>query len=240
LLLVGGGARGAAEHRDGEPSHRPRPGLDAKKKTLSAAERDEAARAAWRARARGIDAARFVWVDETGSHRGMTPRFGRAPRGRRAHGAAPRNRGANRTLVAALTLAGPGPGLLFDGAIDGDRFAGYVRHVLAPTLAPGQIVVMDNLRAHHRDDVRDAIAARDAELWFLPPYSPDLNPIEEAFSKLKAHLRRAEARTTEALAAATWAGLAAITPKDARGWSRHAGYRRPRRRRAPSQPTASA
>ena len=237
---MGGGARGAAEHRDGEPSHRPRPGLDAKKKTLSAAERDEAARAAWRARARGIDAARFVWVDETGSHRGMTPRFGRAPRGRRAHGAAPRNRGVNRTLVAALTYDGPGPGLLFDGPIDGDRFSAYVRHVLAPSLKAGQIVALDNLRAHHRDDVRAAIEARGAALWFLPAYSPDLNPIEEGFSKLKAHLRRAEARTTEALAAATWAGLAAITPKDARGWSRHAGYRRPRRRRAPSQPTAAA
>ena len=237
---MGGGARGAAEHRDGEPSHRPRPGLDAKKKTLSAAERDEAARAAWRARARGIDAARFVWVDETGSHRGMTPRFGRAPRGRRAHGAAPRNRGANRTLVAALTLAGPGPGLLFDGAIDGDRFAGYVRHVLAPTLAPGQIVVVDTLSAHAHPGARAAIEARGAALWFLPAYSPDLNPIEEGFSKLKAHLRRAEARTDDALAAAIWDGLASLTRADARGWYRHAGYRPLRRRRAPRARTSAA
>jgi transposase len=185
-----------------------------------------------------VDPARYVWVDETGSHRGLTPRFGRAPRGQRARASAPRNRGVNRTLVAALTLGGPGPGLLFDGAIDGDRFAGYVRHVLAPTLRPGQLVVVDNLRAHHDARARAAIEARGAELWFLPPYSPDLNPIEEGFAKLKAHLRRAEARTDEALAAAIWEGLDAITPEDARGFYRHAGYRvarhrRPRRARAP-------
>lgn len=165
-----------------------------------------------------------MWVDETGSHRGLTPRYSRAPRGRRAHGTAPRNRGTNRTLVAALTLDGPGPGLLFDGAIDGERFVGYVRHVLAPTLRPGQIVVADNLRAHHDARAAAAIEARGAELWFLPSYSPDLNPIEEGFSKLKAHLRRAEARTDEALSAAIWGGLATLTPDDARGWSRHAGY----------------
>lgn len=165
-----------------------------------------------------------MWVDETGSHRGLTPRYSRAPRGQRARGAAPRNGGTNRTLVAALTLGGPGPGLLFDGAITGPLFAGYVRHVLAPTLHPGQIVVVDNLRAHHHEDARAAIAARGAELWFLPSYSPDLNPIEEGFSKLKAHLRRAEARTDETLSAATWDGLATITPHDARGWYRHAGY----------------
>ena len=192
---------------------------------MIASERDEAARAAWRARTRGIDPARFVWVDETGSHRGLTPRFSRAPRGRRARGTAPRTRGINRTLVAALTLDGPGPGLLFDGAIDGDRFAGYVRHVLAPTLRPGQIVALDNLRAHHRADVRAAIETRGAQLWFLPAYSPDLNPIEEAFSKLKEHLRRAEARSDATLSAAIWEGLTTLSPQDAAGWYRHAGYR---------------
>ena len=202
------------------------------KKSLSATERDEVARTAWRGRTRGLDAARFVWVDETGSHRGLTPRYSRAPRGQRARGAAPRNRGVNRTLVAALTLAGPGPGLLFDGAMTGDRFAAYVRHVLAPTLKSGQIVVVDNLSAHHHEGARAAIEARGAELWFLPPYSPDLNPIEEGFSKLKAHLRRVEARTDEALTAALWEGFDAITPKNARGWVRHAGYRLPRRTRA--------
>jgi transposase len=163
-------------------------------------------------------------VDETGSHRGFTPRFSRAPRGQRAHGAAPRNGGTNRTLITALTLDGFGPGLLFDEALSGDTFAGYVRHVLAPTLRPGQIVVTDNLRAHHDERARATIEACGAALWFLPSYSPDLNPIEEGFSKLKAHLRRAEARTDETLSAAIWEGLATITPQDARGWYRHAGY----------------
>lgn len=181
---------------------------------------------------RGIDPARFVWVDETGAHRGLTPRFSRAPRGQRAHGTAPRNRGINRTLITALTLDGIGPGLLFDAAITGSTFAGYLRHVLAPTLQAGQIVVVDNLRAHHDERARVAIEERGAELWFLPSYSPDLNPIEEGYSKLKTHLRRVAPRTDEALSAAIWDGLTTITPQDARGWYRHAGYpvTSPRRR----------
>ena len=189
------------------------------------------ARAAWRERTRDVDPARFVWVDETGSHRGLRPRYSRAPRGQRARGAAPRNGGPNRTLITALTLDGIGPGLLFDAAITGGAFGGYIRHVLAPTLQPGQIVVVDNLRAHHDERARVAIEARGAALWFLPSYSPDLTPIEEGFSKLKAHLRRAEARTDEALSAAIWEGLATVTPQDARGWYRHAGYSVKRQRR---------
>ena len=97
-------------------------------------------------------------------------------------------------------------------------------HLLAPTLRPGQIVVVDNLTAHHSDRAKAAIEARGAELWYLPSYSPDLTPIEEAFAKFKASLRRAAARTTEALAAAIWAGLRTITPRDATGWFQHCGY----------------
>ena len=130
-----------------------------------------------------------------------------------------------------MTPAGFGPGLLFDAAITGETFTGYIRHVLAPTLEAGQIVVVDNLRAHPDERARAAIEERGAELWFLPSYSPDLTPIEEGFSKVKAHLRRAEARTDEALSAAIWAGLATVTPQDVRGWYRHAGYPlKPRRR----------
>jgi transposase len=162
----------------------------------------------------------------------LTPRYSRAPRGQRARATAPRNGGPNRTLITALTPAGFGPGLLFDAAITGDTFAGYIRHLLGPTLQPGQIVVTDNLRAHHDERAQAAIEARGAELWFLPSYSPDLTPIEEGFSKLKAYLRRAEARTDEALSAAIWAGLAAVTPQDVHGWYRHAGYPlKPYRRR---------
>lgn len=208
--------------------------MDAKKKSLSASERDEAARTAWRAEAAAVDPRDWVWVDETGSHLGFTPTYGRAPRGERARGSAPRNRGKNRTLITALTLAGPGPGLILEGALDRAAFDAYVTHVLAPTLRPGQIVVVDNLRAHHSDRAHAAIEARGAQLRFLPSYSPDLNPIEEAFAKLKALLRQAAARTHEALAAAIWAALAALTAQDAAGWFTHCGYpphpRRPARR----------
>ena len=165
-----------------------------------------------------------MWVDETGSHIALTPTHARAPRGQRAVGVVPRNRGRVTTTVAALTPDGMGPALLLEGGIDGAAFEAYVAHQLAPTLQPGQIVAMDNLRAHQGERVRAAIAARGAELWFLPAYSPDLNPIEEAFSKLKALLRRAAARTREVLADALRAALQAITPHDARGWYAHCGY----------------
>jgi transposase len=171
-----------------------------------------------------VAATDWVWVDETGSHRGYTPTYGWAPRDERASGTAPRNHGENRTLITALTAEGIGPGLLFDGAIDRAGFDGYIRHRLAPTLRPGQVVVVDNLRAHYSDAARAAIAARGAALWYLPAYSPDFTPIELAFSKLKAYLRRAEARTDQALSAAIYAGLATITPTDAAGWFAHCGY----------------
>lgn len=198
--------------------------MDAKKKTLSASERDAGARAAWRAEAATVDPSDLVWLDETGSHLGYTPAHAWAPRGERAHAHAPRNRGENKTVVAALTLDGVGPALRFDGAITTARFEGYVRHVLAPVLRPGQVVVADNLRAHHSARARAAIEARGARLRHLPAYSPDLNPIEHAFSKLKQALRRAAPRTDDDLRAATWAALATITPDDVRGWVAHCGY----------------
>jgi transposase len=209
--------------------------LDAKKKSLSASERDEAARAAWQAEAKPVAPDAWVWVDETGSHLGMTPTYSRAPRGERARSSAPRNRGVNRTLITSLTLDGMGPGLLLEGAVTTAAFEAYVEHILAPTLRPGQIVVMDNLRQHHSERTRRVIEARGAHLWFLPSYSPDLTPIEEAFAKVKTLLRRAAARTHEALAAALWAALDAITPADARGWFTHCGYRPPRSSRACAQ-----
>jgi transposase len=127
-------------------------------------------------------------------------------------------------VVAALTLAGIGPRLRFDGAMTGGHFAGYVQHLLAPTLRPGQVVIADNLRAHHSPEVRAAIEARGARFLPLPAYSPDFNPIEEAFSKVKQALRRAAARTDDDLRKATWAAFATITPADAAGWFTHCGY----------------
>lgn len=182
------------------------------------------ARRVWSRLAALVDPSARVWLDETGSHLGYTPTPARAPRGQRAYDSAPRNKGENKTVLAALTLAGVGPTLRFDGPMTTDRFEGYVCFVLAPTLRPGQIVVADNLRAHHSDRARAAIEASGAQLWFLPPYSPDFNPIEETFSKVKAFLRHAKARTDDALRAATWAALASITPSDIAGWFAHCGY----------------
>ena len=217
------GARGGGEPLDDGARH-PAPGLDAKKKTLSAAERDEAARAAYRARIARRAAADFVIVDECGSNTDLTPRYARAPRGERAHDSAPRNTPTNTTLIAALSTAGMGPAMTLAGAADTAAFEAYVEQALAPSLTPGKVVVMDNLSAHKSARVRALVEARGCELWYLPTYSPDLSPIEEAFSKLKAWLRRAKARTREALEQAIAAGLAAITARDARGYFAHCGY----------------
>src|SRR5205823_13982889 len=129
-----------------------------------------------------------------------------------------------KTVVAALTLAGVGPLMRFDGAMTTTRFEGYVRFRLAPTLRQGQVVIADNLQAHHSPVVRAAIEATGARFLPLPAYSPDFNPIEQAFSKVKQSLRRAHARTDDDLRAATWAAFAAITPADATGWFTHCGY----------------
>ena len=127
-------------------------------------------------------------------------------------------------MVAALTLDGVGPLLRFDGAMTTARFEGYVRFLLAPTLRRGQVVIADNLKAHHSPAVRAAIEAAGARFLPLPAYSPDFTPIEEAFSKVKQALRRAEARTDDDLRAATWAAFATITRTDAAGWFAHCGY----------------
>ena len=171
-----------------------------------------------------IPPADLVFLDETSSHRGYTPTHAWAPRGQRAHAAAPRNPGENKTVIAAVTLDGVRAPLRFDGGMTRDRFVGYVRHVLAPTLRPGQVVIADNLRAHHAEEARAAIEARGARFLPLPSYSPDLNPIEHAFSKVKQALRRAQARTDDALRTATWAAFATISPTDAAGWFAHCGY----------------
>jgi transposase len=218
--------------------------MDPGKKSRRASERSEEKREAWRTRTRGIAARRFVWVDETGSHLGMTRTHSRAPRGERAVSIVPHKRGANRTLITALTLEGIGPGLLLDEAITRATFDLYIVHRLAPTLHPGQIVVVDNLRVHDSDRARAAIEARGAHLWFLPPYSPDLNPIEEAFSKIKAFLRSAAPRTLEDHSTAVWAALRTITPQNAAGWVAHSGYLHPdhpvSRRTPQTRPTTLA
>ena len=171
-----------------------------------------------------LDPTDFVFVDETGTNRGMTPRYARAPKGERAFGRAPAQRGTNVTLVAALSLDGIGAAMTLGGALDRDACETYVRDLLAPSLRPGQLVIWDNVRSHQGETVRAAIEARGCRLLFLPAYSPDFSPIEHAFSKLKEHLRRAEARTRQALEEAIGAALATITAADAKGWFAHCGY----------------
>ena len=229
--MVGGDQRRAGQPRDDESDDHAARRLDPEKKSRRASERNEAKRAAWRERTRGIDPARFVWVDETGSDLSLTRTHSRAPRGQRAYGDVPGRRGPNRTLITAMTVEGFGPGLLLDEAIDRTTFDGYIIHRLAPTLQPDQIVVVDNLKVHYSERAREAIEARGAQLWYLPAYSPDLTPIEEAFSKVKAALRTSGPRTVEAHSTAIWAALRTITPQNAAGWIAHAGYG-PRRRRS--------
>jgi transposase len=167
-----------------------------------------------------------VFVDESGFHTSMARLRARAPRGERAYGKVPRNRGKNQTLIASITLRGGiGESVSIEGATDAPLFETYVEEFLAPTLEAGQVVILDGLGAHRTEKVRELIERRGANLVFLPPYSPDMNPIEEAFSKIKSIARKAAARTREALDEAICEALAAVTPEDAAGWFSHCGYR---------------
>jgi transposase len=196
------------------------------KKSKIASERDEEARGLWRWLASHFDARRLVFVDESGFHTSMTRLYARAPKGKRAYGKVPRNRGKNTTLIAAITLEeGMGAPMTVEGATDSEAFEAYVEHFLAPTLREGQVVVLDGLGAHRPKKIRELVEARGADLVFLPSYSPELNPIEEAFSKVKQLVRKEGARLSEALVEAIGRALAAVTPEDAAGWFAHAGYR---------------
>jgi transposase len=198
--------------------------VDTKKKTLGATERNETTRIAWREQMKHVDATKLVIVDETGSNIGLTPVYAWAPQGERAYGSVPRNYGKNTTLLASLSLSGMGAAMILEGAVDTVAFECYIEQVLAPSLQPGQTVVMDNLSCHTSTKVRQAIEARGCQLRFLPAYSPDLSPIEEAFSKLKAFLRRVGTRTRDALWQALADALETITSQDALGWFTHCGY----------------
>ena len=151
-------------------------------------------------------------MDECGTHTSMTRLYARAPRGERAYAPVPRNRGRNTTLLASMTTEGMGPCLAVEGATTKAVFEAYVERVLAPSLRPGRVVVMDNLGAHEGERVRELIERRGCSLLFLPPYSPDFSPIEEAFSKLKALLRKAQARARGALVEAIGRAISAVTP----------------------------
>jgi len=171
-------------------------------------------------------AERFVFVEECSTNISLRPLYAWSPKGERAHCSAPRNWGKNITLLlSSMTLSGMGPSLAVEGATTRAVFEAYVEKALAPSLHPGQVVVMDNLTAHKGEGVREIIEKRGCELVFLPPYSPDFNPIEQAFSKVKGMLRGAEARTREALIEAMGLALSAITATDVSGFFGHCGYR---------------
>ena len=178
----------------------------------------------WRAAQPSLDPRRLRFVDETWAATNMTRRYGRAPAGQRLVEAVPHGHWKTTTFVAALGADGLGAPMVLDGAINGDAFVAYVEQVLVPTLRAGDIVVMDNLSSHKRAEVRAAIVGAGCTLLYLPPYSPDLNPIEQAFAKLKALLRKAKERTVEGLWAFLGQALDAFTPQECRNYLQHCGY----------------
>jgi len=173
----------------------------------------------------GVDPARLVFVDECGTHTSMTRRKARAARGMRARGAVPRNRGPVTTLLAGVSVAGMSPAMTVEGGTDTAVFAAYLQHFLLPALPAGTVIVVDNVGAHQPDRIRELVTAAGCQLVFPPAYSPDLSPIEEAFSKIKTLVKAAAARTRAALDAAIAAALNAVTAADVAGWFAHAGYR---------------
>lgn len=169
-------------------------------------------------------AARLVFLDETGINLSMARAYARAPSGERAVAAVPKNWGDSVTVVAGLTLRGIIAPMILHGSMNARAFEAYVEQCLVPELLTNDVVVMDNLAAHKRPIIEELIGRAGAKVLYLPPYSPDFNPIEPSWSKFKALMRATAARTTEALYEAVRLALRAITPNDARGWFRHCGH----------------
>lgn len=182
------------------------------------------ARQAWRDEVAGWDPDDVVVLDETGANVGMTPTHARAPHDERAYDRAPFNKGTNLTTLAVLTTGGLAAAMTVSGAADARTVEAFVRALVVPLLRPGQTLVLDNVATHKGERLRRLVEGAGCRLRFLPAYSPDLSPIEEAFAQLKARLRRAKARTAEALEAAIGTALDAITPRDARHYFAHCGY----------------
>ncbi len=160
-----------------------------------------------------------------GANISLSPLYGWSRVGERLRARAPRNWGKNVTLLCSMSIEGMGPSVAVEGATTKAVFEAYVEQALVPNLSAGQVVVMDNLSAHKGARIRELVERRGCELRYLPPYSPDLNPIEEAFSKVKRILRKAQARTRETLIETMGPALAAVSPSDARGFLEHRGYR---------------
>jgi transposase len=191
---------------------------------MRAAERNNYKRGWFRRRARRLNKRRFIFVDESAVNTAMTRRYGRAPRGERAYDSAPRNYGTHTSVIGALGLRGLVAALTVEGAVDAEVFNAYAERVLGPRLRRGDVVVLDNLTAHRASRIEEVAEARGARVLWLPPYSPDYSPIEQCWSKIKAYLRGAKARTREKLEEALAAAIGLVTKSDIRGWFKHCGY----------------
>lgn len=216
----------------GQPGHdgpdRPAAGADAQKKTLIATERNEDARATWQTEVAAIAPETLVFLDETSTHTSFTRLYGRAPAGERVVGQVPRTHGPNVSCLMAISATGVLAPLAVEGAIDGTIFVRWLTEWLLPGLSPGTTIICDNLRVHRNPKVRPAIEAAKCHLRYLPPYSPDFNPIEQVFSMLKARLRAAACRTFDALVTAIGAALDATTSEHLANCYRHCGYKLPK------------
>lgn len=181
-------------------------------------------RRTWPEQLGGIDPSRLVFLDESGAKTNMTPAYGRSFDAKRLVDHAPHGHYMLTSIIGALRLEGPGACMTLEAAVDGDCFEAYVEHFLAPSLRQDDVVIMDNLSSHKRPVIEQLVAARGARVLWLPPYSPDLNPIEKMWSKLKQLLRKAKARTLDALLKAIGQALASVTANDAAGWFKSCGY----------------
>jgi transposase len=184
----------------------------------------KAQRNAWREKAAGLDVHRLVFLDESGAKTNMTRLYGRSFDGQRVVDATPHGHWCTTTMLSAVRVDGSTAPMVIEGPTDAEVFEAYVGQVLLRSLRPGDIVVMDNLAPHKRPGVIAAIEAAGARVWFLPPYSPDFNPIEKMWSKIKAFLRKVKARTWETLVAAIKAALQEVSGSDARNWFYSCGY----------------
>jgi transposase len=206
-------------------------GVDSKKKTFKYAEqlKPEIAkeRSDWRERQAEVDVNHAYFLDESAAKTNMTRLYGRGPKGQRVYDHTSDGRWHTYTMLGTLTLRGAGPMLTFSGGVNVPTLEAYVEQLLAPVLKPGDVVYMDNLAAHKHPDIAAAISRAGARLVLIPRYSPDFNPIEMMWSKIKAYLRKVKARTEADLIAAIGAALETITATDAANWFRHCGYSNP-------------
>jgi transposase len=202
--------------------------LSFKKKTFNASEQKrpdvEEAREVWKEEKATEDAAKFVFLDESSINTGFSRLYGRAPVGERLFDYAPDCRWKTLTVLSSLRLDGTTEALVFEGALNGEMFKGYIEECLAPSLKEGDIVIMDNLSSHKVEGLEKIVEEKGARIVYLPPYSPDLNPVENMWSKIKNQLRKQKERCKEILIEAVGTALRTITAQDAQGWFGHCGY----------------